>query len=125
MVHGPHPELPNKLQALRGNDDDENPPAGDPSSPDPEFRAHVEKWRKDTRHTSSLVKMTSQPSYLRIIGMGRAILPLLFKELSERPDHWLVALNAITGEDPAPKESTFNEAVEAWLAYAKSHGLLR
>ncbi len=57
--------------------------------------------------------------------MGRAILPLLFKELSERPDHWLVALNAITGEDPAPKESTFNEAVEAWLAYAKSHGLLR
>jgi hypothetical protein len=31
--------------------------------------------------------------------MGRDILPFLFRELSERPDHWLVALSAITGEE--------------------------
>ena len=69
--------------------------------------------------------MTSHPSYLRIIGMGREVLPLLFQELSDHPDHWLVALNAITGEDPAPMGSTFNEAVETWLAWAKERGYLK
>lgn len=118
------PDLPDKLRSLRSSDS-ELPPADDPSGIYAEFRAHVEKWHKDTRHTSSLVKMTSHPSYLRIIGMGREVLPLLFRELRDHSDHWLVALNAITGEDPAPTGSTFNEAVEAWLAWAKERAYLK
>lgn len=89
-----------------------------------EFMAHAEKWRKETRHTSSLTKMIAHQSYRRIMGMGREILPVLFKELRERPDHWLVALNAITGEDPAPKGSTFEEAVESWLVWGRERGYL-
>jgi hypothetical protein len=58
------------------------------------------------------------------MGMGHDVLPFLFKELSGRPDHWLVALNAITGEDPAPEGSTFNEAVASWLAWATERGYL-
>ena len=69
--------------------------------------------------------MITHPSYLRIMGMGRAALPFLFKELTERPDHWLVALNAITGEDPAPRGSAFNEAVEFWLAWGRAKGYLK
>ncbi len=68
--------------------------------------------------------MVMHPSYLRIIGMGRDILPLLFKEVDERPDHWLVALNAITGQDPAPIGSTFDEAVAAWLGWGRKYGYL-
>lgn len=64
------------------------------------------------------------PCYLRIIGMGRRVLPLLLKELEENKDHWLVALNAITGQDPAPNGSTFDEAVVAWLAWGRTHGYL-
>lgn len=90
-----------------------------------EFRAHVEKWRKETQHTSSMTKMISHPSYRRIMGMGRDALPLILRELQARPDHWLVALNAITGEDPVPAESKFNEAVEAWLAWGKEKGYLQ
>ncbi len=52
------------------------------------------------------------------------VLPFLFKELEERPDHWLVALNAITGTDPAPPGSTFEAAVEAWLRWGRQHGFL-
>ena len=87
-----------------------------------EFRALAEKWHKDTRHSSSLRKMIAHPAYRRVIGIGRNVLPLLFKELSEHPDHWLVALNAITREDPAPVGSTFGEAVTAWLAWGRERG---
>jgi hypothetical protein len=89
-----------------------------------DFKSHVEKWKRATLHTSSLTKMIAHPSYLRIIGMGPVILPFLFKELKERPDHWLVALNSITGEDPAPIGSTFDIAVEAWLRWGREHGYL-
>jgi len=89
-----------------------------------EFKNQADQWRRDTLHTSSLTKMVMHPSYLRIIGMGRSVLPLLFKELQERPDHWLVALNAITGQDPAPSDGTFDEAVAAWLDWGRTHGYL-
>jgi hypothetical protein len=90
-----------------------------------DFKVQVEQWRRETLYTSSLTRMVMHPSYLRIIGMGRSVLPLFFKELAERPDHWLVALNAITGQDPAPAESTFDDAVGAWLDWGRRHGYLR
>jgi len=89
-----------------------------------EFVWHVSKWRRDTRHYSSVTKMVLHPSYLRIIGMGRQILPLLLNELQVRRDHWLIALNAITGEDPAEDDSTFNQAVDAWLKWGRDRGYL-
>jgi hypothetical protein len=71
------------------------------------------------------MKMITHPSYRRIMGMGREILPLVFQELKERPDHWLIALNAITGEDPVPADSKFNDAVDAWLAWGAEKGYLQ
>lgn len=90
-----------------------------------EFRKHAEKWCKDTAHSSSISKIVNHPSYLRIIGMGPSVLPLLLTELQNKPDHWLVALNAITGHDPAPPDSTFTEAVDAWLSWGRAEGYLK
>ena len=84
-----------------------------------QFRSLAETWRKDTRHSSSLVKMIMHPAYLRIIGFGPSVVPLLLRALRDRPDHWLVALKATTGVDPAPEGSTFTEAVQAWLAWGQ------
>jgi len=89
-----------------------------------EFASHVLKWRRETKHYSSVMSMVTHPSYLRIIGMGRQILPLLLRELESRPDHWLVALNAITGEDPASAECTFQQAIGAWLQWGRKRGYL-
>ena len=86
------------------------------------FHEHVERWKNETGHLSSVAKMISHPSYLRIIGFGREGLPLILKELRERPDHWLVALNAITGEDPAPDGANFREAVAAWIKWGETKG---
>jgi type I restriction-modification system DNA methylase subunit len=90
-----------------------------------EFHSLVKKWRKDTQHLSSVAKMTQHPAYRRIIGMGFDVLPYLFAELRRHPDHWLVALNAITGEDPVPSTSTFEQAVKAWLTWGKEKGYLK
>lgn len=89
-----------------------------------EFNLHVQKWKTDTRHTSSVKIMISHPSYRRIMGMGKDGLPLLFQELSNQPDHWLVALNAMTGIDPVPAGATFTEAVSAWLDWGRKEGYL-
>jgi len=90
-----------------------------------EFHSLVKKWRKDTQHFSSVTKMVRHPAYRRIIDMGIDVLPCLFNELNRHPDHWLVALNAITGEDPAAENSTFDEAVQAWLAWGRGKGYLQ
>ena len=95
-----------------------------PSPLRPKFRELVDQWRRDTQHTSSLKKMVQHPAYQQIIEMGKNILPLLFAELEARRDHWLVALNAITGRDPAPAGCTFAEAVDAWLTWGREKGYL-
>lgn len=86
------------------------------------FREHAERWKKDTQHWSSATKMIMHPSYLRIMGMGPNALSLILSELKERPDHWFVALNGITGEDPGPENCTFDEAVKAWVEWGVQRG---
>ena len=86
------------------------------------FQELVERWKRDTMHSSSVTRMVVHPAYLRIIGLGPDALPLLLRELRERPDHWLVALNAITGTDPAPEGASFNQAVAAWLEWGEREG---
>jgi type I restriction enzyme M protein len=118
------PELAKKIRTLRA--DSEPPPSSAPRAPafELEFRALVEQWRKDTKHTSSVTKMITHPAYRRVMGMGPDALPLLFKELEDRKDHWLVALSAITGQDPVPEGQNFAEAVETWIAWGKEKGYL-
>jgi hypothetical protein len=93
-----------------------------------EFRRHVSKWKRDTLHLSSVGRMTTHGSYLRIIALASAspeLLSVLLYELETNPDHWFIALNAITGEDPVPAGSTFAEAVSSWTAWGRQKGLLR
>jgi len=81
------------------------------------FSEQVERWKAETRHWSSVTKMIAHPSYLRIIGLNEPVVPLLIRELDERPDHWFAALEAITGENPVPVDATFDQAVTAWVEW--------
>jgi hypothetical protein len=112
-------DIPEELEAP-------TPGIANPSGDDlaAEFRAHAEAWKRQTRHISSIRKMVSHPSYQAVIAMGTPVLPLLLAELRDRPDHWLVALHQITGEDPATPESNFSEAIEAWLNWGRDKGYL-
>src|SRR5438132_14417997 len=65
----------------------------DMSSTERTFRELAERWRADTAVTSSSTELVLHPAYQRIIGLGAAVLPVLFRELQERPAHWLRALS--------------------------------
>lgn len=60
----------------------------------PEYRS------EETALSSSTIDMAMHPAYQQIIGMGKPAVPLLLEALLQKPDHWLWALKAITGEDP-------------------------
>ena len=72
--------------------------------------------------SSSFSRHIVCPSYLRIIGLGRPMVPLIMDRLVEEgndPDHWGPALRAITGFDPVPLEKRGDTlgTAEAWLSW--------
>lgn len=91
-----------------------------------EFRELASQWKEATKFTSSATEAAMHPAYQRIIGMGREVLPLILRELSEQPGHWFWALQAITGENPVRPEDQGRVAAmrEAWLDWATARGLI-
>ncbi len=88
------------------------------------FDLLVTRCYKETAVLTSVSQIAMHPAYQEIIGIGRAALPLIFRELEQKPHHWFWALRAITGEDPIPAESRGNilEMTDAWLQWGKEHG---
>lgn len=90
------------------------------------FQRLAKEWQEETGHLSSMTKMVMHPKYQRIIGMGPAVLPFLFRELQKNPDHWFWALQAITDEDPTQPEDIGNvpKMAASWLKWAEEKGYL-
>ena len=94
------------------------------------FARLVVQWHHERGVTSSLSEMILCPSYLKIIGMGEAAIPLILAQMKEEkddPDHWSAALEAITGVDPVPEEA-YGDTVkmaEAWFAWAEENNAWR
>jgi len=93
------------------------------------FREHAERWKRETRHWSSVTNMLAHPSYHRIIALTnrftrREVVRLLLNELQNEPDYWFAALTAITGHDPVRPEDDFDESVNAWIAWGRQEGIL-
>lgn len=88
------------------------------------FEELAEKWKKETAFDSTMLRITMHPAYQRIMGMGPAALPFIFRDLAKQPDYWFIALTAITGENPVPKEDAGNlpRMTKAWLEWAERNG---
>lgn len=88
------------------------------------FRRLSATWEYNNEMNSSVSAMSLQPEYQEIIGMGKAVLPFLFRELMASPNHWFWALKSITGEDPVPVADRGNLAkmTEAWVKWGKQEG---
>lgn len=88
-----------------------------------EFEMHALKWYEETMYISSAVEIVLHSSYQRIIGMGPAVLPLIFRDLKENERDWFWALSSITGKDPVAQEDAGNvpRMRAAWLSWAKRH----
>jgi hypothetical protein len=90
------------------------------------YEALAEQWKTATALLSSTTAMVNHPAYRAIIALGAGVVPLLLRDLERERVHWFEALQAITGEDPVPREHWGNiEAMKAdWLAWGRQRGLI-
>jgi len=87
-----------------------------------EFNQLANKWYAETRKQSSAEQMILHPAYQQIIGMGKDVLPFIFRELKKTRAHWIWALAMILRDDKAKPGMKFREAVDAWLAWGENNG---
>ena len=93
--------------------------------PDQEtFERLADEWTRDRPRGVDIAHMTKHPAYQRIIAMGEPAVPWLLNRLAMKPDHWFVALSAITGAKPVPPESRgrVKEMAKAWLDWGNQQG---
>lgn len=90
-------------------------------APDVEARfvALAHQWDEETAHLSSSTALFMHPAYQQIIGLGRAVIPLLLRDLAATRNHWFWALQAISGESPvAPEDRGYvDRMANAWLIW--------
>jgi hypothetical protein len=89
------------------------------------FNMLKRQWQKETLLFSSLTKIVMHPAYQRIIGIGPPAVPLILRELEQKPNHWFWALKVITGADPVEpsQRGRMKEMTRAWLRWGKEQGL--
>jgi len=87
------------------------------------FERLADTWQKETVLVSNIGLIQSNPSYLGIIAMGKDALPFIFNNMRQNPNHWFIALNAITGVNPVQENDRGNvEAMTtSWLQWAKKN----
>ncbi|WP_156796766.1 hypothetical protein [Cyanobium sp. PCC 7001] len=89
------------------------------------FSRLYSQWKAETAGISSIQKVVLNPHYLKIIGMGKPVIPLILNALAQRPDHWFVALSALTDDNPTAPGDNLVEAVSKWLKWGVSKGYLK
>lgn len=84
-----------------------------------EFRRLVRRWRYSILTTSSTDEIFSNADFKRIVSMGDKAVPLIVREIIERPDCLVAALPIITGADPVPERARgdFLEMARIWAQW--------
>ena len=88
------------------------------------FSRLYSQWKAETAGVSSIQKVVLNPHYLKIIGMGKPVIPLILNALAQKPDHWFVALSALTDDNPTAPGDNLVEAVSKWLNWGISKGYI-
>jgi hypothetical protein len=91
-----------------------------------EFNTLAEQWRSETAHLSLASEKANNFAYHQIMAMGEKVLPLILRELKNRPSDWFWALRAIA-RDKAPEippeaQGRVRRIAEIWLEWGKLHG---
>jgi hypothetical protein len=88
------------------------------------FRQLQADWEKETAYLSSYSDIVAHPAFREIVRMGDLVVPLMLRDLEERPRLWVWALPEITGVNPVPPADAGKIAKmsEAWLNWGKARG---
>jgi hypothetical protein len=89
------------------------------------FRRLEVTWLAAVGYSSSSTVLRSHPAFQEIINLGEAVVPLMLRDLQERPRLWVWALPKITGADPVPASDRGNIAKmsEAWLRWGRDRAV--
>lgn len=89
------------------------------------FESLRTSWHREYGLTSSFTQITRCPSYRKIVQLGDKVLPLIFRDLAQRPepDFWFDALVEITKANPVPdKDRGYSRRMAtAWLKWARAN----
>ena len=82
------------------------------------------QWEADTLVLSDAHRIIEHPAFQEIIRLGDAVVPLMLRDLQQRPRLWVWALPRITGENPVvPSEGgNIRKMSEAWLRWGHAKG---
>ena len=102
----------------------ETPPTPSKETVEEHFRRLEAIWTAATAYLSSYTDIVEHPAFREIIGLGEAVVPLMLRDLAERPRLWVWALPKMTGTDPVPPGDGGNIArmSEAWLRWGRAQG---
>jgi hypothetical protein len=89
------------------------------------FRRLESLWTANTGYLSDPAEIIRDAAFQEIIHLGDVVVPLMMRDLEERPRLWVWALPEITGADPVPAADRSNIAKmsAAWLRWGKEHGV--
>jgi hypothetical protein len=94
-------------------------PVAKPSELEVIFNGLVTHWQEETGLYSVTTRRYAHPSYHAILVLKDDVVPLILRELQTRPDWWFEALKTLTKQDPVSPNSTFEQAVRAWIEWGK------
>ncbi len=96
-------------------------PCGSLAALQKRFDLLAAEWKQQRGHSSKIATLVSVPAYQQIIGMGPRAVPLILRELQNRPDHWFTALEQITRQNPVDTNDRgrLSAMTEAWLAWGR------
>lgn len=91
-----------------------------------DFYELASNWKIQTAHFSTTYHKVNNSSYLKIIGMGEKALPFILKDLEEGPEHWFVALNSITKQNPISEDDfgDMQAMSHSWVTWGKENGII-
>ena len=97
--------------------------AASPSTVQELFTRLAKRWHDETDMYSLEIQKVSHPAYLRIIGLGRMVIPYILSDLSSRGGLWYLALESITGLSLNDKEDPqdIRRLKAAWLSWGRDN----
>ncbi len=90
------------------------------------FDELAEKWKKETANYSTTLHITRNDNYIGIIALGPEVVPYILRDLEKETNHWFVALNFLTKENPVQKENIgkIEKMRLDWLSWGKAKKLI-
>ena len=89
------------------------------------FYELVRQWRMETAFSSRVQEKIDHPAFRQIAALGAPAIPLIIRELRDRPDFLFIALQEITGENPTPPSEgrRASQMVEVWLSWVERNNV--